>query len=166
MCPDADTVLPQQHASPNSSGDLIAVAPWAHSPVDTTEEESQAIAHRFGDVANQLKQRRTVLVGHNLFLDLIYFYSCFFGPLPEFVGDFQSIMRRLFPLIFDTKYLADAINQNSPAYRSSLEDIDQELSKLPVPVIGTFNYGAWYDSNFGANMGLLQKCLLSTVNMS
>ena len=80
--------------------------------------------------------KHTVLVGHNLFLDLVYFYSTFFGPLPDRVGDFQHIIAGLFPLIFDTKYLADTINNNSPLYKSSLEELDHELSKLPVPVIG------------------------------
>ena len=51
---------------------------------------------------------------------------------------FQSIVAQVFPLVFDTKYLADKINDNSPLYKSSLNEIDQELSKLPIPIIGTF----------------------------
>ncbi|KAL9101008.1 MAG: hypothetical protein Q9163_003693 [Psora crenata] len=78
---------------------------------------------------------KPTLVGHNLFLDLIYLYACFFGPLPDDVEEFQAIMGTLFPLIIDTKYLADSANQNSPQYRSSLEELDDELSKIPSPVI-------------------------------
>ena len=50
---------------------------------------------------------------------------------------FQTIVAQAFPLVFDTKYLADKINDNSPLYKSSLNEIDQELSKLPIPTIGT-----------------------------
>jgi len=71
----------------------------------------------------------------SVFLDLIYFYSCFFGPLPDRVEDFQHTMNRLFPMVFDTKYLADKVN-NSVTYNSSLQDLDQELSRLPLPTIG------------------------------
>lgn len=42
----------------------------------------------------------------------------------------------MFPLIIDTKFLADRVNDNSPLYKSSLEEIDQELSHIPVPLIG------------------------------
>ena len=72
----------------------------------------------------------------SVFLDLIYFYSCFFGTLPDRAEDFQHIMKHLFPMIFDTKYLADKINNNSASYNSSLEDLDRELSELPLPTIG------------------------------
>lgn len=77
-----------------------------------------------------------VLVGHNVFLDLIYFYTCFFGSLPDRVEDFQLVMGRLFPLIFDTKYLADIIQDNSTSYNSSLAELDRELSMDTRPLIG------------------------------
>ena len=95
------------------------------------------IARDFDEVISTLKKKGTILVGHNIFLDLVYFLNCFFGGLPERVEDFQNIVAQLCPLVFDTKYLADKINDNSPLYKSSLNDIDQELSKLPTPAIGT-----------------------------
>ena len=76
----------------------------------------------------------------SIFIDLIYFYSCFFGPLPDSVDDFQHLMKHVFPMVFDTKYLADNLNKNSGSYNSSLEDLDRELSYLPQPVIGKLLY--------------------------
>lgn len=137
ICPDADKVLPATCTPPNAYGNLATVASWAHPPVEMTDAESESHALRFAELHNKLRAKRTVLVGHNLFLDLIYFYSCFFGSLPDRVEDFQHIIAQLFPLVFDTKYLADKINNNSPRYKSSLQEIDQELSRLPVPIIGS-----------------------------
>ena len=73
----------------------------------------------------------------SLFIDLIYFYNCFFGRLPDRVEDFQDVTSKIFAMVFDTKYLADKINDNSASYNSSLQDLDRELSKLTSPVIGT-----------------------------
>lgn len=126
MCPNAGSV-------PHFSD----VMEWGFPPVEMTEQNTQAFRNRFVQLLHRLREKRPVLVGHNLFLDLIYFYRCFFGPLPDRVQDFQSAMGDLFPMIFDTKYLADSVNDNSPLYKSSLEEIDEELSKLPTPVIGT-----------------------------
>lgn len=83
----------------------------------------------------QLKGRRTVLVGHNLFTDLLYFYQCFFGQLPNRVEEFQRTIHTLFPMVIDTKYLAThkcgSINP-----KSSLEDIEKELCSVSVPLVG------------------------------
>lgn len=131
MCNKADTVLDPDIVSPISSAAMFR---------NTLAEQSPAKDDSPQDLPRQLQtlsDEGTVLVGHNLFLDLIYLYECFFGPLPDLVEDFQSIIGLLFPLIIDTKYLADILNANSPRYRSSLEEIDQELSKGPSPSIGT-----------------------------
>ena len=150
LCPDVDTVLPKQCAPPFASGNLAALAALTYPPMNMTDEERDSHTLRFADLAKTLKEKRTFLVGHNLFLDLIYFFTFFFGPLPDRVEDFQKTIAQIFPLVFDTKYLADKINDNSPSYKSSLQEIDQELSMLPVPIIGTdlkrfFEDTFWFD---------------------
>ncbi|CAF9934155.1 MAG: hypothetical protein ALECFALPRED_005870 [Alectoria fallacina] len=137
MCPDVDKVLSKERVPPFASGNLAALMTSTYPPMDMTDEEQEAHTVRFAELCNTLKEKRTVLVGHNLFLDLIYFFTFFFGPLPDRVEGFQKTIAQLFPLVFDTKYLADKINDNSPLYKSSLQEIDQELSKLPVPIIET-----------------------------
>ena len=136
MCPDVDKVLPKEFVPPFASGNLAALANSTYPTMDTTDEEREVHILRFAELCKKLEQKRTVLVGHNLFLDLIYFYAFFFGPLPDRVEDFRKTIAQIFPLVFDTKYLADKINDNSPLYKSSLQELDQELSKLPVPIIG------------------------------
>ncbi|KAI9713645.1 MAG: hypothetical protein M1812_006617 [Candelaria pacifica] len=88
------------------------------------------------DVKSVLREKPTVLVGHNLFTDLVNFYRCFLGPLPPRVKDFQRDMNRIFPMIIDTKYLATH-NCGSINPKSSLGEIETELRSQIVPLIAT-----------------------------
>ena len=82
-----------------------------------------------------LKEKKTILVGHNVFMDLINLYACFFGNLPDRVEDFQRTIHQLFPMIIDTKFLATYEN-GARNVKSSLEELDEELQHVQVPVIG------------------------------
>lgn len=168
LCPNVHRVLPAELKAPNASGDLAAIANggWIYPSSPIPELKKNLIASKFEKTLHKLKAKRTILVGHNLFIDLIYFFTCFFGPLPDRVEEFQSIVGQLFPLVFDTKYLADKINDNSPHYRSSLEDIDRELSKLLIPVIGAFCSHHEYFELKIYSADCLQKFPLSTTNMT
>lgn len=95
----------------------------------------EATKSRLSALQERLKTRRTVLVGHNLFMDLLYFYQCFFGQLPDRVEDFQKTIHSLFPTVIDTKYLATH-NCGSISPKSSLEEIEQELRSLSSPLVG------------------------------
>ena len=91
--------------------------------------------HDFDELRAKLSSKRTILVGHNLFMDLIYLYHTFLGILPAQVEDFQQTIHQLFPFIVDTKYLATQNNVDSNA-KSGLEELNQEMEKVPVPLIG------------------------------
>ncbi|CAL8580912.1 hypothetical protein XPA_006628 [Xanthoria parietina] len=112
-------------------GDLSAIDPASFAPANGTKKD--AVISKFNDVRNQLQGHSTVLVGHNLFLDLIYLYACFFGPLPDQVEDFQRIIHDLFPRIIDTKYLATHDNPDMAAL--NLEQLDRILHPQAQPVI-------------------------------
>lgn len=114
-------------------GDLTPIIPWNFQPGQDESKDSKAL---FIGLFDRLKEKRTVLVGHNVFIDLIYFYACFFGKLPDQVEEFQRTIHDLFPIVVDTKYLATHSNDNPALLRSSLEDLDLELSRLSVPLIG------------------------------
>lgn len=86
------------------------------------------------DFKKNLKAHRPVLVGHNLFMDLIYFFRCFFGPLPDSVEDFQAMVHEHFPVLIDTKYLATH-DCGSINPRSSLQEINDSLLQIPIPEI-------------------------------
>lgn len=121
-------------------GDLSGIDPLTFTKKMDEETTSVTIdldkAERtFANLCAKLKRKKTILVGHNIFIDLVNFYRCFFGDLPDKVEDFQSIINLLFPLVIDTKYLATYNNSASNA-KSGLDDLDYELGKDPVPIIG------------------------------
>jgi poly(A)-specific ribonuclease len=94
----------------------------------------------FSDKLKQrLKENRPVLVGHNLFSDLIYFCRCFFGPLPRKVEEFQSMAHELFPVLMDTKYMATH-NCGSINPKSSLAELNDNLAKKAIPKISTHDF--------------------------
>ena len=105
----------------------------------------EAVRSQLTTLQDQLKGRRTVLVGHNLFTDLLYFYQCFFGPLPDKVEDFQRTIHALFPTVIDTKYLATH-NCGSISLKSSLEEIEEDLRSLSVPILGKLSISILYYS--------------------
>ncbi|KAL8906037.1 MAG: hypothetical protein Q9207_002267 [Kuettlingeria erythrocarpa] len=112
-------------------GDLSAINPYNfHTTVKSRQEKAAA---DFIRIREQLMGNSTVLVGHNLFLDLIYFHACFFGPLPDKVEDFQRAIHDLFPRIIDTKYLATHNISDPVLADSSLEKLDERLSKQEEP---------------------------------
>ncbi|KAL8912379.1 MAG: hypothetical protein Q9171_002565 [Xanthocarpia ochracea] len=112
-------------------GDLTGINADNFGPA--TGSRKGPVTSKFNSVRSRLRGHSTVLVGHNLFLDLIYLYACFFGPLPDKVEDFQRIIHDLFPRIIDTKFLAA---HNDPGTTSfNLEELDRLLSQQPQPVI-------------------------------
>lgn len=115
-------------------GNLAAIESYNLQPV---KSESKVLREQYKGLFDRLRAKRTILVGHNVFIDLIYFYDCFFGKLPHSVNDFEHRIHELFPRIIDTKYLATHGNDNPALSKSSLEELDDQLSSLtPAPVIG------------------------------
>jgi poly(A)-specific ribonuclease len=100
------------------------------------KDEGPSNLKNFKNVRSRLKLKRTVLVGHNLFTDLVNFYRCFFGPLPDLAEDFQTRIHELFPVVIDTKYLATH-NCGLINPKSSLEEIESGLRQLKTPKTGT-----------------------------
>lgn len=60
----------------------------------------------FRNVVDAISKAKVPVVGHNLFLDLCYFYHNFYKPLPKSFVEFKEEAHCLFPFIFDTKYVA------------------------------------------------------------
>ncbi|KAI9872401.1 MAG: hypothetical protein M1830_001690 [Pleopsidium flavum] len=120
-------------------GDLSSIDPrsFARSVIgEPVFVDPEATSRHFDQIKDQLKGHRTVLVGHNMFTDLVNFYKCFLGQLPDRVEDFQRTMHKLFPMIIDTKYLATH-NCGSISPKSSLEEIEEDLREMFVPLIET-----------------------------
>ena len=98
--------------------------------------DMKKVTAEFQELKDQLGHKRAVLVGHNVFMDLINFYKCFFGKLPDRLEDFLVIMHKLFPLIVDTKYMATHQSTDINV-RSGLDELDTDLTNQHVPTIET-----------------------------
>lgn len=96
--------------------------------------DGRELNREFNEIKSRLHQTRTVLVGHNVFMDLINLYKCFFGALPDTVEEFQCIMHELFPLIIDTKYMATHNNTDLNA-RSGLDELYADSQRQTIPSI-------------------------------
>lgn len=122
-------------------GDLQNLEPKCFQSVmaDSAAIEAQLPLLEYSEeLKNRLKKNRPALVGHNVFTDLVNFYSCFFGKLPDRVEDFQAEIHELFPMVVDTKYMATH-NCGSINPKSSLEEINDSLKGREKPVIGSLN---------------------------
>jgi poly(A)-specific ribonuclease len=97
--------------------------------------DSRDVKDRFDRTHERLKTRQPVLVGHNMFTDLVYFYRSFVGPLPDTIEQFCGAIHELFPRIVDTKYLATHAEGDLNA-SPSLQEIAEKIEKQPLPVIG------------------------------
>lgn len=94
----------------------------------------------------RLKKRQPVLVGHNMFTDIVYLYRTFVGPLPDTLDEFCALLHVLFPKIIDTKYLATHAGGDLNA-SPTLEDIAKGVQAQPLPNIVTHeDHGKYNDT--------------------
>ncbi|KAF2270017.1 CAF1-domain-containing protein [Lojkania enalia] len=91
---------------------------------------------RFARAVMRLRHRQPVLVGHNMFTDLVYLYQSFIGDLPPTLKEFQQAIHRLFPKIVDTKYLA-TYGVGDLNASPTLQEIAEKLQSQPLPKIIT-----------------------------
>ncbi|KAK2879521.1 hypothetical protein FQN49_000795 [Arthroderma sp. PD_2] len=97
-----------------------------------TVAEGNKLTKESETIREKLKSGQPVLVGHNLFTDLVNFYKCFIGDLPELVDDFQQAIHELFPLVVDTKYMATHGGILRDAF-SALSTLNETLGSREVP---------------------------------
>lgn len=100
---------------------------------------------RYDRAIERLRKNRPVLVGHNMFTDIVYLYRTFVGPLPDTLDEFNASLHELFPRIVDTKYLATHDEGDLNA-SPNLEMIAKGLQDQPFPKISTHaNYDKYND---------------------
>jgi hypothetical protein len=117
-------------------GDLGELDPEAFHPLMKRIENPTFDIKQLADrVKSKLKQNRPVLVGHNIFCDLLFFHRCFIGPLPNSLQEFKAAIHDLFPVVADTKYLVTH-DCGALAPESSLEDLNRNLANIENPKIG------------------------------
>lgn len=86
-------------------------------------------------LSKALTAKSRVLVGHNLFTDLIFLYQAFIGSLPSTITEFQQKIHALFPMVIDTKYMATRETLTNSRQASSLQDLHEDLKSQRTPQI-------------------------------
>lgn len=117
-------------------GSLEELDPESFHPLMKNIEKPTFGVQQLADqIKSRIKVNRPVLVGHNMFYDLLFFHRCFLGPLPNTLAEFQAAIHDSFPVLADTKYLAthDCGFLNP---LSSLEELNTTLAGIEYPKIG------------------------------
>lgn len=97
-------------------------------------EELMSVSEQLHHVKQKLATKEHVIVGHNLFTDLMFFYNTFHETLPISVIDFQEAIHDLFPTVFDTKFLA-SYGLGSMKPNSNLKDLLAPFKTIHKPLI-------------------------------
>lgn len=85
----------------------------------------------FTKVVQKIIDSKKIVVGHNMFLDLLYTMHQFVTPLPENYDEFKIQVRENFPKILDTKLMASTSPLKEEIPHSSLEELVKILSVAP-----------------------------------
>jgi poly(A)-specific ribonuclease len=93
---------------------------------------------KLAEIVEKLEKKRPVIVGYNLFVDLIYLCQNFLFDLPLRVGEFAALVRDTWPMVVDTKYMAT--QWLTVDGLSTLEQVEEELADLTEPVICEWLY--------------------------
>lgn len=60
----------------------------------------------FTKVFKLLVTLKKPIMGHNILLDLMFIYKQFYKPLPKKYSDFKTEINRIFPSVYDTKFIS------------------------------------------------------------
>ncbi|KAH8798614.1 ribonuclease H-like domain-containing protein [Xylogone sp. PMI_703] len=91
-----------------TGGDLAGIDPqwYCNKKSKTYEEDLKQTELKIKRITQALKDKKHIIVGHNIFTDLVFLYSSFVRELPLTIADFKQGIRSLFPFIIDTRFLA------------------------------------------------------------
>lgn len=83
----------------------------------------------FSNVVKLFVKHKPLLVGHNLFLDLLYTFHFLF-PLPPTYEEFRESCLKKFPFLTDTKYLIEYCRTNKVPKFGPPKRLDASVPKL------------------------------------
>jgi len=107
-------------------------------------------------------ERRCLLVGHNMILDICYLFSHFGEELPNSLKEFKTLLRISFEGIVDTKFLFEKFSEQlkiDPLEKSNLENVylllkTQLNNKVKISIPENFKdyskEASYHDAGFDA----------------
>jgi len=117
---------------------FIVVTKVSEEEKKKLEEEKQAKEQElidnavgFSQVVKMISQSGKLVVGHNMFLDLLHVIDQFLCPLPELFEDFKATVSAVFPRLVDTKVMANTQPFRDIIPSSVLADLAKHVSTKP-----------------------------------
>jgi len=90
----------------------------------------------FRRIIDLISASRKPLVGHNLFLDLLHSFEKFFEELPAEWSSCKEKIHTIFPIVFDTKYIAQAASPFAEKFqRTNLDYLYKLMQNESSPEI-------------------------------
>ncbi|KAH8801489.1 ribonuclease H-like domain-containing protein [Xylogone sp. PMI_703] len=116
--------------------DLTGIDPewYCNNKSKTYEEDLKQTELKIKRIIKALKDKKHIIVGHNIFTDLLFLHRSFVGWLPSTISHFKQNIRFLFPIIIDTRFLA-TYNMDSMTPSANLKDLLFPFKKIVVPTI-------------------------------
>ncbi|ODM94983.1 Poly(A)-specific ribonuclease PARN [Orchesella cincta] len=65
----------------------------------------------FSKIIEAIREARKPVIGHNILNDILFTIHLFWSDLPESYEEFKRIVHDLFPVVYDTKFLAREVHQ-------------------------------------------------------
>ena len=84
----------------------------------------------FSLVVQELIKFKKPLVGHNMFLDILFLYHQFIDDLPDLLEDFILEFQRYFPTIYDTKCIGTTLALSNKTDLNSMAGLFQSNKKF------------------------------------
>lgn len=90
----------------------------------------------FSKILHIISKCKKPLVGHNLMLDIMHVVGQFLTDLPDTYEEFKEVVHDMFPDLYDTKYVASTLALRKLVPSTTLEDLNETLSRKPFkPVL-------------------------------
>ncbi|CAF4886943.1 unnamed protein product [Rotaria sp. Silwood1] len=101
----------------------------------------------FSEVMWKLQESGKPIIGHNLYMDMLYIINQFFTPLPPSYEAYKSIVKSLFPKLIDTKTIASTSIFQNIISNTGLNVLYKRIRESPFPscrfdVVDNFKYAS------------------------
>ena len=85
----------------------------------------------FTNIIQAISESGKLVVGHNMFLDVIHCINQFHSCLPPDIDDFKELTKAVFPRILDTKLMVNTHPYKEHFLSTSLEEVKITVNQPP-----------------------------------
>lgn len=124
--------------------------------VGNDAELTVALRKSFWECETRLREKRPIVVGHNMLWDLCFLFRTFQGRLPESVDAFQKLVGEKMPKIVDTKYLFTRGDHEMMPDQSLEECLaavkDEEAPRVKAPLLYRYLKAAPHEAGYDSKL--------------